>query len=211
MSRPRAPGGPPADAPEVPGVHRAHGPGAWTRGVRLGLAALALLAASCGWHAGLAVPDVLAPNRTVGVEVFGTNRERVLARDLEPLLHEELSRAVSDLVSAPLVSPDRADVVVRGRIVDLRRRSGIRRANTGTSGERRNDLLETSLRMVVSAELVDASGRVLRPARNAAVSSGYAVGLDGEEAARARALRHVSETLVLDLFGLVLPPSEPRP
>ncbi len=167
-----------------------------------GLAGLLLClgGGGCGWHAGL-VPAELAAGRTVGVEIFGTNRDRVLVRDLEPLLHDELSRAVSDLAALPLAPPERADVVVRGRIVEVRRRAGLRRAGTGER-DPRNDLLETSLRIVVSAELVERStGKVLRPSRNAGVSSGYAVSVENEEAARSRALRWLAETLVLDMFG----------
>lgn len=170
---------------------------------RRGLAALALLAGAgaCGWHTGLVPAELIGPGRTVGVEIFLPNRERVLARDLEPFLHEELSRAVSDLVDVPLAPPERADVVMRGRIVEVRRRSGIRRANTG-GPDPLNDLLETSLRIVVSAELVErTTGKVLRPARNSGVTSGYAVSLENEEAARQRAFRTLAETLVLELFG----------
>jgi len=183
------------------------------RGRRLA-AALALvgLAGGCGWSAGLAPPDLLGPGRTVGVEVFDTSREQVDALGLEPELHAELSRAVSDLVDAPLETPEQADVLVRGRIVEVRHRGGIRRANTGGATQSRNDLLETSLRVVVSVELVDrTSGAILRPARNVAASSGYAVGAENEDQARARVLRYLADSIVLDLFGASAPSPSKHP
>lgn len=153
------------------------------------LTGLALLAPACGWRAGLVVP---AGHDSIGVEVVTRTRE-VVERGLEPRLTDELSRAVSDLVGLPLARPGAAALVVRGQVVDYRRRGGVR--STG------NVLLESAVYVEVTAELFDRRrGVVLRPAASR-VWSGYA--LDdpaGEATARDRALRHVAETLVLELF-----------
>ncbi len=150
-----------------------------------------LVVLGCGWHAGLVPPD---GSHSVGVEIFETRRE-VLERGLEPLLSEELSKAVVEFVGAPLATPGRADVVVRGRILEYRRRAGIR--NT------QNELVETGVFILASAELVDRrSGKVLVPTREAHNWTGYALDrpVENEDDARQRALRYVAQTLVFDLF-----------
>ena len=155
-------------------------------------------APGCGWHAGLEPPGGA---RTVGVEIFTTG-EGVLERNLEPLLHRELSRAVTDLVGAPLVSAGEADLVLRGRIMRYRRRSGVRNKD--------HELIETGVQVSARAELVDRlTGRVVRPAVEASLWSGYVLGdLEAEDAARDRVLRNICETMVLDLFR---PRTEPPP
>lgn len=148
-----------------------------------------LWASGCGWHVGGLAPEGA---RSVGVEIFWTN-ERVLERDLEPALQSELSRAVGDLSGLPLARVGDADLVVRGRIQEYRRRSGIRSPD--------NELLETGLRLQVDAELFDRrSGEVLESAP-ARIWSGYALlGIGQESAAQERALRNLAETLALELF-----------
>jgi hypothetical protein len=160
------------------------------RSRRSWLASLALLSlGACGWHTGLVAPG---GGRSVGVEVFDT-AERVLERNLEPRLHDELSRAVSDLVDAPLVEARDADLVIRGRIAEYRRRGGIRSSD--------NELLESGLRLRITAELVRGSTGELLGNTSAEMRSGYVLeGLGAETAARDRALRSIAETLVLDLF-----------
>ena len=118
------------------------------RGLLKGLVAAAL-ATSCGWHAGL-TPEAgigrqVEGGPSVGVEVFDVHRD-VLERDLEPILHTELTRAVTELVDAPLASPREATLLLRGEIVEYRRRGGIRSID--------NRLLETAVRIRVRAELV---------------------------------------------------------
>jgi hypothetical protein len=162
---------------------------------------LLLATAACGWHAGLHVPQ----GTRIGVEVFETDRE-ILERGLEPLLTEEISRALIDRLGAPIECPERADLVVRGRILDYRRRPGIR--------NKENQLLETGLFVRASAELVERrTGNVVVPVKEAQVWSGYSTdrSLESEEAARQRALRHVADSLVLDLFrpGAARVPSAP--
>ena len=176
----------------VPHHNRGGGPGpkAWL-GSSCALVLLFALA-SCGWHSGGLTPASAPSARTVGVEVFWTH-EKVLERDLEPDLQRELSRAASDLSGLALARVSEADVIVRGKIKEYRRRSGIRSPE--------NQLLESGVRILVEAELVDRlTGEVLASAP-ARVWSGYAlIGPDQERAARDRALRQIAETLTLSLF-----------
>lgn len=158
------------------------------------LLALALLGglASCGWHYGkLAAPGA----SSVGVEIFALEESGLLVpvRDLEADVHAELSRVVSDRVGLRLVSAAQADLVLRGKLTNYRRRNGVRSKD--------NELLETGVRVAVEAELVRrVDGQVLARAQSAQWS-GYAIdGLGGEAAARERALHNVCERLVLELF-----------
>lgn len=155
--------------------------------------ALALLLlgplAGCGWHAGLVAP---AGARTVGVEV-ATRAPTVLERGLEPLVSDALSRAVSDLVGLPLVSPAEADLVLRGEILDYRRRGGVRSVE--------NQLRETAVRIDVRATLVDQRDGSLAAEALEGLWSGYVLGDPAEErTAQERAVTHLAETLVLELF-----------
>jgi hypothetical protein len=188
----------------------------------------ALLAGACGYSAGFRVPDDV---ETVGVEIFGNDSK---LRDLELELHETLVRSVSRLVHAPLVDPGEADLVVRGRVVEYRRRGGIRSPD--------NELLETGVRIVVDAQLVRrypesavAPGpeparsdeprrpaddrismpstapneRVLRPMR-AVQEFGYRLSEpQGEARARERTLVNLADRIVLDLFGALAYESAP--
>jgi hypothetical protein len=157
---------------------------AWT------LAAVAaLVPAGCGWHAGLARPANAA---SVGVEA--ARREgRVLERGLEPLLTDALSAAVVDWVDLPLLSPGEADLVVRPVLLDFARRGGVRNID--------NELVESAVFVRVRAELIDRrTGKPVGPAAVAQEWSAYALESGNEDAARERALRHVADTLILDLF-----------
>ena len=147
------------------------------------------LASGCGWHAGLTVPENA---RTVGVEVV-TRAPTVLERGLEPKLTLALSQAVSDLVGLPLEDPSRADYVVRGEILDYRRRGGVRSVE--------NQLLESAVRIDVRATLVDREAGKPRKQVLEGLWSGYVLGDPSEERiAQDRAIRNLAETLVLELF-----------
>jgi len=159
---------------------------------RLGRALAALLVgsfAACGWHAGLIAPPGA---RTVSIEV-AVRAPSVLERGLEPLVSDALSRAVSDLVGLPLANPAEADLVVRGEILEYRRRGGVRSPQ--------NQLRETAVRIDVRATLVDRrTGKVAAEALEG-VWAGYVLGDPAEErSARERAVAHLAETLVLELF-----------
>ena len=151
-----------------------------------------LLAAGCGYHSGLELEDSQA---SVGIEIFANDSESRLVTDLERDLHTAMTRAVARLVHAPIVAPEKADLVLRGRIVDYRRRSGIRDDD--------NVLLETGIRVEVEGELWNPSGKRLASAAYAN-HAGYVLSdPDGELGAQERVLANVAERLVLDLFASV--------
>lgn len=161
---------------------------------------LGLLLCACGYHTGLVAPEGA---RTIGVEFFGNDGP---LRDVEIQLQTELSLALARMLPARQVEPSSADLIVRGRVIDYSRRSGIRSPD--------NELLETGIRITVEASLLDPTERygpkgqklpprVLRTARTLA-ESGYRLDEpDGERAARARAMRNLADRLALDLFGPV--------
>jgi hypothetical protein len=107
--------------------------------VRAG-AVLALLCAACGYSTGLRVAE--HSGHTIGIEYFDN---RTPERDIEREFHAELSRAVIDLVHTPLVSPENADVVIRGTMIRFSRRGGVRSID--------NQLQESAVQIQVSAGL----------------------------------------------------------
>lgn len=152
--------------------------------------ALALLP-GCGWHTGLVPPGGA---HSVGVEYFDNDTPE---RDIEAELSGELGRSLLQLVDAPVVPPEEADVVLQGRIEVYRRRGGVRNED--------NVLLEAGVRIAVRAELVDRRSGTALGSTRAAVWSNYAVDVaTNEREARRRALRYIADQLVLDLFT---PPS----
>jgi len=190
--------------------------------------ALFALASGCGYTAGLRVPPGID---SVGVEVFGNDGR---LRDLEIDLQEALSESTRRLVDAPLVDPGQADLVLRGRIVEYRKRGGIRSTD--------NELLEDGVRISVEVQLVrrfpqsvvasgpepDRTGlepsprddrntlpstapneRVLRPMR-ATQEFGFRLAEpNGEALARERTLLNLADRIVLDLFGTLAYESTP--
>lgn len=190
--------------------------------------ALLAVAGGCGYSTGLRVPEQV---RTVGVEVFGNDSKE---RDLEVEFQRYLADAVDRLVHAPLVAPEQADLILRGRIVSYERRNGIRSPD--------NVLLETGVRITIEIQLVQRfdqsvvsagdeplrsdlprshlddrnslpptreNERVLRPMR-ASQEFGYLVDEPFAEAvARERTLASLAERLVLDLFTTIPPLGPP--
>ncbi len=164
-------------------------------GGRLALAALLLAQAGCGYSTGLR----LAPGYgSVGVEIFGNDSQ---VRDIERDFHTALTAVLRDRLQAPLSAPGEADLVLRGDILDVHFRPGIR-----TTG---NVLVETGLTVRARASLWDpeheevVAGPVVR-----ATQVGYAVDDPaGESEARRRALDNLAERVVLDLLApLSVPP-----
>lgn len=153
------------------------------------LPALLLAAlAGCGYDAGLRVAE---HHESVGVELFGNESQE---RDLEPLLHEQLTRVLRDQSDAHLVDPRQAQAVIRGTIQTYHRRGGIR--------NRDNRLLETGVYIEVDAQLFVRGGET--PVRSATAGTWVGYTLEpaaNEREARERALRHLAEELVLDLLG----------
>lgn len=176
------------------------------RTTRTGVAALALMAAalapSCGYSAGLA-PTRLggAESRSIGVEIFGN---QTLLPNLEQGLHEALSTAARRHANLNLVSPERADVVIRGDVVDFRRQRGARTIE--------NRFVETRDVVTVDATLVDrVTGEVVARTRTE-VGFGTAIDVAGREpAARDNALRNSADRILLTLlaeleYGRTAPP-----
>ena len=193
------------------------------------LLALALVA-GCGYRTGLTVPE---GDGDVAVALFDNDGK---LRDLERDLHAEIGMALERLVDARLTSPERADWIVRGRIVEYTRRGGIRSLD--------NRLLETGVNVAVEARLVRAArpgpavpapvaaeegagGEAVpgadeaEPERDGAkvvartrVSSQSGFRLDepnGELRARERVLRSLADRIVLDLFAPVAYEPAPAP
>ena len=157
-----------------------------------GLLALAL--GSCGYTAGLEVPDHA---RSIGVEVFINGTP---LRNLEVEVTSEVARSISDLVDLPLVPPDEADIVVRGSVAGYQRRGGVRDSD--------NQRLETAVIVTLQANLVKRrTGEVLSTS-TAALSSGFVLesnvvadDVATEVAARDRVIENLADRLVLDLFS----------
>lgn len=149
-----------------------------------------LCGSGCGWHSGLGAPEGA---RSIGVEAARRDG-KVLERGLEPQLTDALSEAVVDWVDLPLVRPAEADLIVRAEVLEYRRRGGVRTPD--------NELVETAVYVRARAELIDRrTGKPVGAEVQAQEWSGFA--LDdptNEDAARARALRHVAVSLILELF-----------
>ena len=172
----------------------------------LGLALVCALA-SCGYSTRMALPEGY---HGIGVEYFSNESD---FRDLEAELYDAMSLSMLEFVRSPLLAPDRADVVLRGRILEYRRQGGIR--------DEVNRLLQAGVRVVVEGTLWDRrTGKEISAPRRSTVVLGYVVGegasdtstdvetnrnrpleLESERQARARALRLVSDELILKLFA----------
>jgi len=158
---------------------------------RLELLALILAASlvSCGYSAGIRPPQGI---ESVGLAVFGNDSEfPELERELYTALSEELSQAVDTQLRAP----DRADLVIRGRILQYRRIRGI----MGRSSE----LQESGVHIRLMGWLYDARrGGQLGEPIELEETVRYIVHVRGEEPhARRQALRSLSQELVLNLFS----------
>lgn len=169
-------------------------PGLWTAAV-----GLHLLLVACGYRVGLAPRGVAGRSvESIGIEVFDNDSKRP---NLERELHVALSSAARRWADARLVAPSSAELVVRGRIVEVRRTEGIRTPQ--------NELLESGEVVRLEGELYDVRAR--RVVRRAV--AGVRVGLtlevsDAEVDAEARAVTVAAERLVLLLLSR--PDEEPE-
>jgi hypothetical protein len=134
--------------------------------------------------------------RTISLEIFGNlSPEPDLEADFAPYL----SAAVLDDLDLELAAPGHGDLVLRGTVLDFRRKNGIR--------SRDNQLLEGSVRIEVSAELVRRSDGLVLKSAQTGLWAEYATGTPalttpgvGEEPARARLFKNLADRLVLELF-----------
>lgn len=173
-----------------------------TRALAPVLVVLLALAGACGYTTGLTLPENY---QTIGVEVFGNDTREP---DLEARLQEQLTASVRSRLDAPLVEPERADLIIRGTLLTFDRRSGIRSPD--------NELLETGVRIAIEAELVrplpgtpppqpgkKSKDVVLRSVRFND-ESGFRLDEDdfgqGELAASNRVLRRLSDRIVMELL-----------
>jgi hypothetical protein len=160
---------------------------------RLAAALLLACGLGCGYHAGLLVPEGVG---SIGVEIFD-NISKV--RDLEALVHDHVTESLRSRTDAHLVPPSLAELVIRGRVVEYSRRSGIR--------NRENELLETGVQIAVEAELVrrradpEAQEVVLRRIQVEEESGFRLQEPDGELDARDRVLRRLGDRIVLELLA----------
>lgn len=147
---------------------------------------------SCGYKAGLApdLPDGRT-TATIGVEIFGNESQ---VPNLERQLHAALTDAARRHTSLELVSPERADLVLRGAIEGFRRGAG---ARTG-----QNRVVETREIVTVAAQLVDRAGDAELGRTRRQVDFGTAIDVPGREGeARDNSLRNAAERVLLELLA----------
>lgn len=170
---------------------RSAGPRRALAAVRRGVVLALLALGSCGYSTGVRLPEGY---QSVGVTVFeNTGPEPRLERDL----YESLSRQASRMLDAELLAPDRADLVIHGRIIDFRRLSGVLSSEF--------ELQQTGVRIILSAWIEDRRlGATLGDALSFDQSVRYIVRVGEEQlGARREALEHISQELLLDLFTQV--------
>ena len=82
--------------------------------------AVAVAASSCGYRAGGYQPAALRGKKSASVEVFSNHT-------IQPMLSSQTTAAVCDLLQRDgtytLASPQKADIIIRGSIVDITRSS----------------------------------------------------------------------------------------
>jgi len=177
------------------------GPLPWARfGLRAAALGLLLPLAGCGYRLGLTPRGVAGrPVENIGIEVFDNDSKRP---NLERNVHVALSSAARRWADARLVAPSSADLVVRGRIVEVRRTEGIRSPA--------NELLESGEIVRLEGELYDVRGRRVVRRAVAGVRVGTTLDVsDAEVDAEARAVTVAAERLVLLLLSR--PDEEPEP
>lgn len=166
--------------------------------MKLRLLALALVA-SCGWHQGLLAPEAAPHARTIGIKIFGNE---TMQPDVEADFAPHMSAAVLDYVQMDLAAPQSSDLVIRGTVIEFRRRNGIRSED--------NELLEGSVRVEVTAELVTRLDQTVLATAQTGLWAEYATGTValsspgiGEDPALQRLYRNLADRLVLELFDSV--------
>ena len=174
-----------------------HARGAFRRALLGALCGLAAIGTgACGYRAGFE----LGAGQQIGVAIFDNQS---LERDIERELHAQLTDAVQRMVASPLVSPGRADYRIEGRVVEYRRRTGIRDID--------NRRLESGVQIIVSARLVravapggradDDSSRIVREITVSDERGFLFADPLGEASARDEVLRNVADRIVIDLMA----------
>lgn len=134
-----------------------------------------------------------AAGTTIGVELFDRDR-RVLERNLEPVLHDSITLALLDYQGFTLRPAAEAELVLRGTLLDYRRRGGVRSPDF--------KLLETGLFLRFRAELVErVSGTIVASSEPQTWSSYALDGVERESTARERGYDFLARKLVFELFS----------
>lgn len=155
---------------------------------RIGLV-LSLGLGSCGYTHGVRLP---AGAESVGVEVFGNLSEF-------PSVERELFACLSDeaghMVQGKLIAPQRAEIVIRGNILDYRRLLGVQTKDA--------ELLSSGVQINLQAWLVDTrAGERIGEVLEFDQAVRYILKAKrGEFNARSGALRHLCQEILLDLFN----------
>jgi len=155
------------------------------------LIAWALAATGCGYSSGVRLP---AGAETVGVTVFENSTPQP---ELERDLFARLSLQASRMIDAEIVAPDRADIVVRGVIVEYRRLQGV----LSIEGQ----LQQTGVRIILRAWLEDQriGARIGQPIQVDQALRYVVRAGEEEQGARRVVIEHLCQELILDLFNQV--------
>lgn len=152
----------------------------------------AALALACGYHTGLSpeMPDG-RPAQSIGIEIFDNE---TLLPNIERPLHEAASESARRFLNLELMSPGRADLVLRGSIKDFQRLEGARTPN--------NLFVETRDVLLIEATLVDRARGVELGTTSVETVVGSAIDVPGREPVqRERALKVAADQIVLSLIA----------
>jgi len=154
------------------------------------LAALLLVPlVGCGYSSGVRLP---LEAETVGVAVFeNTTAFPAVERELYVALSDQAAR----MVNAEVAAPSRADITVRGRILEYRRLYGVVNVD--------NQLVQTGVFVTLQAWLEDNRlGERVGEALTFDQGVRYVIRVgEEEEGARRQALAQLSQEILLDLFS----------
>ena len=142
-----------------------------------------------------------AATRTIGIEIFGNES---MLPNLELGLHAALSEAARRHTTLTLVSPERADIVIRGEVSGFERRPGARTAE--------NRFVETRNVVSVNAVALDGTSFATIARTSTEIGFGTAIDVPGRELeVRDNALRNTADRILLTLlaeveYGIARPP-----
>lgn len=148
--------------------------------------------AACGYQTGLspALPDGQAAE-SIGIEIFGNE---TLLPNIEQPLHAATSDSARRFLDLELLSPRRADLVLRGSIKDFQRREGARTPD--------NLFVETRDVLLIEATLVDRARGVTLGSTTVETVVGSAIDVPGREPIqRERGLKVAADQIVLSLLA----------